>query len=825
MPNKLVIIQEGESLPFSFDRAGASIDGWTCQIKVKQEPTDIPVIDRFIVSDNERSFVGFLTSTEMLQLENGLWYLVGILNNAETDEQEEILSRFQVTKQWPITSVVADVTFSPLAGRILFSDLITLSTVTADATIRFTTDGTEPTSNSPIFLAPFTLPLGMQTVKAFASKTRFRNSAVTDVNYNVLAGQVDPVTFSPPAGVIGDDAPITLSTITAGATIHFTTDGSTPTILSPIFTVPFTLAIGVKTVKAFAVRVDLLDSIETQAIYTVQDVVEPVTFSPAAGDILNTDPITLSTITSSATIHFTTDGSTPTIASPIFSSPFTLPEGVQTVKAFAVKAGLIDSIETQAIYTVTKLTVQPVTFSPPAGTISDTQLITLSTITSGATIHFTTDGSTPTTGSPIFTVPFTLPLGVQTVKAFAVKLDFFDSVETQAIYTVQEQVAPVTFAPPAGTISDVELITLSTVTPGSTIHFTTDGSAPTTGSPVFSVPFTLPIGNQTVRAFALKVGFIDSIETQAIYTVQDVVEPITFSPVAGPIFDNTLITLSTITPGATIHFTTDGSTPTTGSPVFSVPFTLPVGVQTVKAFGVKINFFDSIETQAIYTVTAAFSPLDISNIVFWVDANDESSVTESVGGVSVWADQSSNNFDLLQGQSTRRPFYNTTADPHFILFDGTSDLMDLNNTTFRGQPNTYFMVARAVDNVGTQDIFDSRVTNANRFFDDGGLWKMAANTEVSTGKSSNTNKSILTPIFNGSSSRFYVNGGSSNIFNPGTTFMSGFLLATATVPANFANYEFYDVLFYSRLLTLTELNDLGEFFADKHSLTWTTITA
>lgn len=100
MPNKLVIIQKGESLPFKFDRGGLSIEGWTAQIKVKQKPTDAPTIDRTITADDDNAFSGFLTSTETNLLIEGLWYLTGILNNATTDEQEEIPVRFRVTKSW-----------------------------------------------------------------------------------------------------------------------------------------------------------------------------------------------------------------------------------------------------------------------------------------------------------------------------------------------------------------------------------------------------------------------------------------------------------------------------------------------------------------------------------------------------------------------------------------------------------------------------------------------------------------------------------------------------------------------------------------------------
>jgi len=730
MLNKLVRIQTGESLPFTFDRNGASIEDWTCQIFIKQKPDDGRTVDREILSDNDVNFKGFLTSEETLNLDQGLWYLIGLLQNIITDEQEEIPIRFSVTKSSVITPSVA------------------------------------------------------------------------------------PPVFSPPAGTFGDTVIVSISTTTPDAIIHFTTDGSEPTIFSQVFSTPIVLTTSGSphTLKALAVKPGLIDSNVSSAIYNVQEQVLPVTFVPTGSPISTFQTITLSTATAGATINFTiNDG--PSI---LFSSPFTLPAGNQTVKAIASLAGFIDSDETQETYVVTQPQVADVTFSPPPGIINDAELITLATVTAGAAINYTiNDGP-----QILFVAPFTLPVGSQTVKAIASLAGFIDSNETQATYTVQDTVAPVTFSPVAGIISNTQLITLSTTTPLATIHYTTDGTDPDQFSTEFPPAFTLPLGNQVVKAIALKAGFFDSVITQANYDVQEVVADVTFSPPAGDILSTQLITLATATPSATINYTINDGPPI----LFSAPFTLPVGSQTVKAIASRAGFIDSNETQAIYMVSAPFSPLDITPIVFWVDANDESSVDESVGGVSEWRDQSSNGNDLLQGISSRRPDYNKIITPHFIEFNGTSELMDLNNTTFRAQPNTYFLVARSLGLLNPQIIFDSRVTQTNEFSDSGGLWRMGATTPVSTGKASNTNVSILTPIFNGSSSRFYVNGGSSNIFNPGSTFMSGFLLATATTIGDFANYEFYDILFYPRLLDLTELNNLGVFFAAKHSLTWTTIT-
>jgi len=76
------------------------------------------------------------------------------------------------------------------------------------------------------------------------------------------------------------------------------------------------------------------------------------------------------------------------------------------------------------------------TFSPAAGTITSAQQITISDGTSGATIYYTTDGSTPTaTASEQYTAPFTLAASA-TVQAMAVATGYANSAVASASYTV-----------------------------------------------------------------------------------------------------------------------------------------------------------------------------------------------------------------------------------------------------------------------------------------------------------------------------------------------------------------------------------------------------
>ena len=66
---------------------------------------------------------------------------------------------------------------------------------------------------------------------------------------------------------------------------------------------------------------------------------------------------------------------------------------------------------------------------------------------------------------------------------------------------------------------------------------------------------------------------------------------------------NVTVTISTSTPGATIHYTLDGSTPTTSSPVYTDPLVLSA-TTTVKAFAVKAGLLDSEVATRTYTKSA-----------------------------------------------------------------------------------------------------------------------------------------------------------------------------------------------------------------------------
>jgi hypothetical protein len=82
------------------------------------------------------------------------------------------------------------------------------------------------------------------------------------------------------------------------------------------------------------------------------------------------------------------------------------------------------------------LTVATPTISPNGGTYRRAVYVTLSCSTSGATIHYTLDGSQPTSSSPVYNGPFVVARSLY-VRAMATKLGMFDSGTATAWFTIK----------------------------------------------------------------------------------------------------------------------------------------------------------------------------------------------------------------------------------------------------------------------------------------------------------------------------------------------------------------------------------------------------
>jgi hypothetical protein len=159
-------------------------------------------------------------------------------------------------------------------------------------------------------------------------------------------------------------------------------------------------------------------------------------------------------------------------------------------------------------------------FTPPAGTYTTAQKVTISTTTVGASIRYTTNGTAPSeTAGALYDKPFSVS-STTTIKAIAYRTGMTDSSVATGLYTINfPQVATPVFNPPQGTYTSVQTVSLSSITGGATIRYTADGSAPSgTAGTVYDKPITVS-SSTTVKAIAYKSGMTDSLVNTAVYAI------------------------------------------------------------------------------------------------------------------------------------------------------------------------------------------------------------------------------------------------------------------------------------------------------------------
>ena len=160
------------------------------------------------------------------------------------------------------------------------------------------------------------------------------------------------------------------------------------------------------------------------------------TFSPGGGTYTGTQSVTISDSTPSAKIYYTTNGTTPTTASTVYTAPVTV-NNSETLEAIAVASGVTNSPVGSATYTIQQSsgTTATPTFAPAAGTYTAAQSVTIADATSGATIYYTTNGTTPTTASTQYSGPISVTAS-ETLEAIAVASGQTASAVATAAYTI-----------------------------------------------------------------------------------------------------------------------------------------------------------------------------------------------------------------------------------------------------------------------------------------------------------------------------------------------------------------------------------------------------
>ena len=156
--------------------------------------------------------------------------------------------------------------------------------------------------------------------------------------------------------------------------------------------------------------------------------------------------------------------------------------------------------------------------TPDGGTFTATQSVTLSTTTKLASIYYTLDGSTPTTGSNLYSGAITISTDT-TLKAIASAPGFTQSGVSSATFTFSGQAPTPTLTPAGGTYASAQQVAISDADANAKIYYTTDGSAPSASSNLYAGPIAVS-ASETIKAIAIDPSLQDSSVVSSAYVIQ-----------------------------------------------------------------------------------------------------------------------------------------------------------------------------------------------------------------------------------------------------------------------------------------------------------------
>jgi subtilase family serine protease len=504
-----------------------------------------------------------------------------------------------------IDPVLPTPVISPVSGTYVNAQTVTISDSQNNVAIYCTTDGSTPTINSPLYTGSFTVS-APEDVQAIAVESSYTNSAVASTEINI-APLIPAPTVSPNGGSFTTSQSVTLADSQTGSSIYYTTNGTTPTTSSTPYTGAFTLS-STSTVEAIAVESGYTQSPVSMAVFTIVRIVPMPTISPSGGTFSTSQAVTLSDSQSGTTIYYTSDGSVPTTSSSRYTVALNVSTSL-TIKALAAETGYTNSSIASASFTMYPVIPTP-TITPGGGSFEVAQSVRITDSRSGVTIYYSTDGATPSSNSTPYSGPFTVSTS-ETVQAIAVETGYTQSGVAVSAITINSVLTSPIISPNGGTFTSSQTVSLTDSQSGAQIYYTSDGSAPTTNSTLYTAPLTVA-SSETITAIAMESGFTTSNAAMADFIIHPILPTPTISPNGGTFSAPQVVTLADIQLGANLYYTTDGSTPTTQSTLYSGPFTIS-STQTINVIATDTGFTNSSVATAQFSITAVtpaptFSP-------------------------------------------------------------------------------------------------------------------------------------------------------------------------------------------------------------------------
>jgi len=235
---------------------------------------------------------------------------------------------------------------SPESGTTFDGSLsVSMSCATEGATIHYTTNGVDPTAESPEYRR-FRV-YGKTTVKAIAEKDGLLSDVVTA--YYAPGRCVDPVFSLADGAEFAHSNQVVSIRWENDGVLRYTLDGTDPTADSPIYEGPFSFSDSVE-LRAKVFSDDFFESsVVTASLTRVWENVATPVIDAAASFTGSKTKVVISCATKDATIRYTLNGNDPNSHSTKYTGPFYVTNSC-TVKAYAVMTDYLNSaVATQEI--------------------------------------------------------------------------------------------------------------------------------------------------------------------------------------------------------------------------------------------------------------------------------------------------------------------------------------------------------------------------------------------------------------------------------------------------------------------------------------------
>ena len=499
----------------------------------------------------------------------------------------------------------------PWAGADTFDRavIVSLGTMSPDAEIRYTLDGSTPTRSSMLHTAEGILVDSTRTLNAvvYAGKAA-RSAGMLTKSFVMKVPDLSVESISAVPWAVPDTFDqaivVKLRTPTPGVEIRYTLDGSTPDETSSLYTSDGVVIDTNAILKAMTWAGKQPNSEVFSRVFSFKArsaSVASLSVEPWDTPDIFDEPVrvTLASPTPEAEIRYTLDGTTPTRSSTLHTSAGVLVDSTRTLKAVVFAGKAARSEETLVrTFTLKARTLSVESISAEAwelpGTYDRVFTVKLSNPTKGAEIRYTLDGSAPTQSSSLYASSGIVIDSTRTLNAmvFAGRQPNGDLLtRTFTLRARPASVASLSLNPwaPQDTFDRPVTVMLASETPNAEIRYTLDGSIPTRNSALYTTAGVVVDSTRTLKAvvYAGNADRSESVLSRSFAMKAQSISVESISAEAWEIpdtYDQAItVRLSNPTPGVEIRYTLDGSTPTQSSSLYSTDGIEVDSTRTLKA--------------------------------------------------------------------------------------------------------------------------------------------------------------------------------------------------------------------------------------------------